>query len=142
MTAPFRKVVSNLSAIDTSSEDKTQSLETMKQVLGQILQFLETTRQTENVLEDQVETAQSTADSSLGAYQNSYYGEDLSGSVTNIQLMGANDSPLVGVPFTRAVTASNVAVNYTRLAGAAPGDWTLHVFKNDVEVATFTVPTT
>lgn len=61
----FRKVISNLSAIDTSSEDKTEALETVKQVLSQILQFLETTRNTENTLTKDNETAQATGNSGV-----------------------------------------------------------------------------
>ncbi len=70
-----------------------------------------------------------------------FYGEDLNVGATSVDLMGA-DADLVGIPLPAAVTTRNVAVKIRRDAGAAPGDWTLRLFKNDVEVATFTVETT
>lgn len=67
MTSPFRKVISNLSAIDFRAEDKTQALETIQQVLGQILQWLETSRNTENILTTDTGVAQTTAESGVAA---------------------------------------------------------------------------
>lgn len=75
-----------------------------------------------------------------GRFQLPFYGEDLSGGVTDVELMEENTE--IGIPFARAVDAGNVAVKYRRAAGAPPGDWTLRLFKNGVPVATFTVPTT
>ncbi len=69
-----------------------------------------------------------------------FYGEDLSAGVTTVELMEENTE--IGIPLARAVSTANVAVKFRRAAGAAPGDWTLRLFKNGVEVATFAVPTT
>ena len=69
-----------------------------------------------------------------------FYGEDLSAGVTDVELMEENTD--IGIPFARAMRTGSVAVKVQRAAGAAPGDWTLRLFKNGVEVATFAVPTT
>ena len=69
-----------------------------------------------------------------------FYGEDLSAGVTSLELMEENT--VIGIPIARAVRTGRVAVKYKRDAGAAPGDWTLRLFKNGVEVATFVVLTT
>ena len=73
-------------------------------------------------------------------FQWNFYGEDLSAGVTIVELMEENTE--IGIPLARAVSTGRVAVKYRRAAGAAPGDWTLRLFKNGVEVATFTVATT
>lgn len=68
-----------------------------------------------------------------------FYGED-SGSPTSIELMEENTE--IGIPLARAVSTGNVAVKFRRDTGAAPGDWTLRLFKNGVLAATFAVGTT
>ena len=74
------------------------------------------------------------------SFQMNFYGEDLSAGVTAVELMEENT--VIGIPFARTVTAGVVVVKFRRDAGAAPGNWTLRLFKNGAEVATFTVPTT
>ena len=74
------------------------------------------------------------------SFQMNFYGEDLSAGVTAVELMEENT--VIGIPLARSVSTGRVAVKFRRDAGAAPGDWTLHLFRNGVEVATFTVPTT
>ena len=69
-----------------------------------------------------------------------FYGEDLSAGVTTVELMEENTD--IGIPFARALRTGNVAVKFQRAAGAAPGDWTLRLLKNGIEVATFAVSTT
>lgn len=143
MKTPFRKVVSNLSAIDTSSEDKTEGMETMKQIMGQIIRHLETTRVTENTLVEDVKIAQTVADTgttNVGGYQSTYYGQDLGVGVTSITLMG--DNLIIGTPFANPVTISAISVKFSRASGSPPGDWTLRIQRNGTEVATFSVPTT
>lgn len=141
--SPFRKVISNLSAIDTTSEDKTQGMETMKQIMGQIIQHLETTRVTENTLVKDVETVAAIADTganNVGGYQSNYYGQDLGTGVTSIHLMGNN--LIIGTPFAKPVTISAISVKFSRASGSPPGNWTLRIQRNGTEVATFSVPTT
>lgn len=75
-----------------------------------------------------------------GRFQWPFYGEDSSGGVTAVELMEENTQ--IGIPLARAVSTGNVAVKFRRAAGAAPGDWTLRLFKNGAEVATFAVGTT
>lgn len=75
-----------------------------------------------------------------GRFQLPFYGEDLSAGVTSVELMEENTE--IGIPLARAVSTGRVAVKFKRAAGAAPGDWTLRLFKNGVEVATFAVLTT
>ena len=74
------------------------------------------------------------------SFQMNFYGQNLSAGVTIVELMEENDQ--IGIPFARTVSTGNVAVKFRRNAGAPPGDWTLHLFKNGAEVATFTVATT
>lgn len=139
----FRKVISNLSAIDTSSEDKTEALETVKQIMGQIIRHLETTRTTENTLTEKVEVAQTVADAgnlNVGGYQSSFYGQNLGSSVTSIELMG--DNTVIGNPFAKTVTISGISVKFSRASGTPPGNWTLRIQRNGTEIATFAVPTT
>ena len=69
-----------------------------------------------------------------------FYGEDLSAGVTSLELMEENTD--IGIPAATALSAGKVAVKYRRASGAAPGDWTLRLFKNGVQVATFAVLTT
>ncbi len=74
-----------------------------------------------------------------GRFQMNFYGEDAGAGVTSILLM---ESTATRIPFARAVDSGNVAVRFRRALGAAPGDWTLRLFRNGLEVATFTVATT
>ena len=69
-----------------------------------------------------------------------FYGEDLSAGVTSVELMEENTE--IGIPLARSLRTAKVAVKIQRAAGAPPGDWTLRLFKNGAEVATFAVPTT
>ena len=73
-----------------------------------------------------------------GRFQTNYYGERTT-VVTSVLLMQEADTR---VAIARAVSTGNVAVRYERAAGAPPGDWTLRLFKNGLEVATFVVATT
>lgn len=73
-------------------------------------------------------------------FQVPFYGEDLSNGVTAVNVMGDNTE--IGIPIARAVKTGRVAVKFRRAVGPAPGDWTLRLFKNGVQVATFTVATT
>ena len=73
-------------------------------------------------------------------FQLPFYGEDLSVGATSVELMEENTE--IGIPIARAVSTGRVAVKFKRATGAAPGNWTLRLFKNGVEVATFAVPTT
>lgn len=73
-------------------------------------------------------------------FQMNFYGENAGGGVTEVELMEENVA--LGIPLARAVQSGNVAVRFRRDAGAPPGDWTLRLFMNDVEVATFAVTTT
>jgi len=73
-------------------------------------------------------------------FQMNFYGEDAASGVTTVELMEENTD--IGIPLARSVSSANVAVKFRRAAGAAPGDWTLRLFKNGVEAATFAVPTT
>ena len=73
-------------------------------------------------------------------FQMNFYGEDLSSGVTAVELMEENTE--IGIPFASTVSTGHVAVKFRRAAGAAPGDWTLRLFKNGAEVATFAVETT
>lgn len=75
-----------------------------------------------------------------GPSQVSFYGEDLDTGVTSVELMEENTE--IGIPVTRAISAGTVAVKFRRSAGTAPGNWTLRLYKNGVQVATFTVATT
>ena len=75
-----------------------------------------------------------------GRFQTNFYGEDPGAGVTDVELMEENTE--IGIPLARAVNTGNVAVKFQRNAGAAPGDWTLRLFKNGIEVATFAVSTT
>ena len=74
------------------------------------------------------------------SFQMNFYGEDLSAGVTAVELMEENT--VICIPFARTVSTGNVAVKFRRAAGAAPGNWTLRLFKNGAEVATFAVVTT
>ncbi len=69
-----------------------------------------------------------------------FYGEGLGGGVTSVELMEENTD--IGIPLVRALRTARVAVKFLRISGAAPGDWTLRLFKNGIEVATFSVATT
>lgn len=73
-------------------------------------------------------------------FQQNFYGEDNGAGVTSVNLMGANT--VVGIPVPTAIKTRNVAVRFRRSAGTAPGDWTLRLFKNGSQVATFSVGTT
>ncbi len=75
-----------------------------------------------------------------GRFEQNFYGQDLGAGVTSVELMEENTD--IGIPVPRAIQTANVAVKYRRNAGAAPGDWTLRLFKNGIEVATFAVSTT
>ncbi len=75
-----------------------------------------------------------------GRFQMNFYGEDPGSGVTTVELMEENTE--IGIPLARAVRTGNVAVKFRRNAGAAPGDWTLRLFKNGVEAAIFLVGTT
>lgn len=68
-----------------------------------------------------------------------FYGADNSLGVTSVEVMGDNVD--MGVPVTRASQAANVAVRFRR-KGIVSSDWTLRLFKNGTEVATFAVDTT
>lgn len=69
-----------------------------------------------------------------------FYGEDLGAGVTSVELMEENTE--IGIPLARALRTARVAVKFRRDSGAAPGDWTLRLFQNGAEVATFAVATT
>ena len=69
-----------------------------------------------------------------------FYGEDLGSGVTSVELMEENTE--IGIPLARILRTARVAVKFRRNVGAAPGDWTLRLFQNGVEVATFAVATT
>ena len=73
-------------------------------------------------------------------FQTNFYGEDAGAAVTEVNLMEEN--LVIGIPVARALQAGNVAVIFRRDGGAAPGNWTLRLFRNDVEQATFAVATT
>ncbi len=73
-------------------------------------------------------------------FQKNFYGQDLSVGVTSVELMGLNTE--IGIPFPKSMKTGTVVVKYRRAAGTPPGDWTLRLFKNGTEVATFAVPTT
>ena len=70
-----------------------------------------------------------------------FYGQDLSAGVTAVDLHG-DDLDDLGIPTVGAHQTRNVAVRIRRDAAAAPGSWTLRLFRNDIEVATFTAATT
>lgn len=74
-----------------------------------------------------------------GRFQLPFYGEDLSVGVTTVELMEENTE--TGIPLARATSAGLVAVKLEHSGGASPGDWTLRLFKNGVQVATFAVAT-
>ena len=74
------------------------------------------------------------------SFQINFYGEDLSVGVTAVELMEENTH--IGIPFATTVSTGNVAAKFRRAAGAAPGNWTLRLFKNGVQAATFSVGTT
>lgn len=94
----------------------------------------------EAVVEDGALLVTGIAAGAGGRFQLPFYGEDLSAGVTTVELMELNTE--IGIPLARAVSTGNVAVKFRRDAGAAPGNWTLRLFKNGVEVATFAVLTT
>lgn len=71
-------------------------------------------------------------------FQQNFYGEDAGIGVTSVNLMGANDE--LGIPFPTPVITRNVAVAIRRDADPG-GPWTARLFKNGVEVATFSVAT-
>lgn len=73
-------------------------------------------------------------------FQTPFYGENLSVAVTDVEVMGGNTE--IGTPIARAVKTGRVSVKFRRAQGAAPGNWTLRLFKNGVQVATFAVATT
>ena len=77
---------------------------------------------------------------SFSVFQQSFYGEDAGVGVTSVELMEENTE--IGIPFVRAARVGRVVVKFRRDLGADPGDWTLRLFRNGIEVATFTVPTT
>lgn len=81
-----------------------------------------------------------TAGTGAARFQWNFYGEDVGGGVTAVELMEENTE--IGIPIARAVSTGRVAVKFRRAAGAAPGDWTLRLFKNGVLAATFAVGTT
>lgn len=76
-------------------------------------------------------------------FQLPFYGQNVLTGITTFGLMG---TPTSGhppdIPLARAVSTGRVAVKFQRPAGPPPGNWTLRLFKNGVEVATFAVPTT
>lgn len=76
----------------------------------------------------------------LPRFSLNFYGEDTGAGVTSIELMEENTD--IGIPLARALRTARVAVKFRRDTGAAPGDWTLRLFQNGVEVATFAVATT
>jgi hypothetical protein len=69
-----------------------------------------------------------------------FYGENLANGVTSVEVMDGNTE--LGIPIARGCHTSRVAVKFRRASGAAPGDWTLRLLKNGVQVATFAVGTT
>ena len=73
-------------------------------------------------------------------FQTNFYGEDAGAGVIEVGLMG--DNTVIGIPIARALQNGNVAVIFRRAGGAPPGDWTLRLFRNGVEAATFAVATT
>ncbi len=80
-------------------------------------------------------------------FQTSFSGENAGSGRTAVNVMdtaaiGFGLNTEMGITIARAVSTGNVAVKFRRDAGAAPGSWTLRLFKNDIEVATFTVATT
>ncbi len=76
----------------------------------------------------------------LSRFSMNFYGEDLGSGVTSVELMEENTE--IGIPLARILRTARVAVKFRRNVGAAPGDWTLRLFQNGVEVATFAVATT
>ena len=74
----------------------------------------------------------------LIAFSENQYGENLAVGVTSVNLK-ARDSDDLGTPFPVGVKTRNVVVRIRHNTAAAVGDWTLRLFKNDVEVATFAV---
>ncbi len=66
-----------------------------------------------------------------------FYGEDLSANVVTVNVMG--DNTAIGIPLPRAMMTVNVAVKIRHDTAAPVADWTLRLFKNDVQVATFAV---
>lgn len=70
-----------------------------------------------------------------------FFGQNPASGVTTVGLHGS-DLDNLGVPTVGAHQTRNVAVRFRRDAGAPPGNWTLRLFRNDIEVATFAVPTT
>ncbi len=77
--------------------------------------------------------------SGAARYVLNFFGESTGvGLVTSVNLMGANTDG-VDIPLTRGLKTAVVAVTVRRVGSAGLGDWTLRLFKNDVEVATFAV---
>lgn len=73
-------------------------------------------------------------------FQVPFYGENLAIGVTAVEVMG--DNTVIGTPIARAVKTARVAVKFRRIGVVSPGNWTLRLFKNGVQVATFSVATT
>ena len=72
-----------------------------------------------------------------------FSGQDSGSGVISVNVMGAASATReLGIPIVGAHQTRNVAVRIRRDAAAAPGSWTLRLFRNDIEVATFTVATT
>lgn len=69
-----------------------------------------------------------------------FYGENLANGVTSVEVMDGNTE--LGIPTARAASLGRVSVKFRRANGPAPGDWTLRLLKNGVQVATFAVGTT
>lgn len=69
-----------------------------------------------------------------------FYGENLANGVVSVDVMDGNNE--LGIPIARSASVGPVSVKFRRAGGAPPGDWTLRLFKNGVQVATFSVATT
>lgn len=74
----------------------------------------------------------------LIAFSQHQYGENLALGATSVDLM-ARDSSDLGTPFPVGVKTRNVVVRIRHNTSGPLGNWTLRLFKNDVEVATFSV---
>ncbi len=66
------------------------------------------------------------------------YGQDLGLNVTSVD-MKARDSDDLGTPFPVATKTRNVVVRIRHNTSGPLGNWTLRLFRNDIEVATFSV---
>jgi hypothetical protein len=95
----------------------------------------------EVVVEDGAILVTGIAAAAGGRFQLPFYGEDMTAGVTAVELMEENTDADMGIPIARAVSTGNVAVKFRRQGAAVLGDWTLRLFRNGVQVATFAVST-